>query len=323
MKRQRGRNRGGGGGGKPQHNANRSFDSNGPEGIKVRGAAQGVFEKYTQLARDAASAGDRVLAENYLQHAEHYFRTVRAMQPTRPPSEILGREGSTNFDIDFEAEPDENAVETNEPTEGASDGEGGGDQQQRDRNFDNNNGGRRDGGYQDRPRFENRDRQDRGEGQGSGQGQGQGRRDRWRDRDDRPRDDRPREARDDRPREDRPQSDRPRDDRPRDDRPRDDRPREDRPERTFDRDDRPRRERFDRDREPRETPVAAEAPAPVADEAPSRRLRGQDGAVSEAPAFLSRGPSVAPAAAPASDEADAPKPRARRPRKIVASEGDI
>ena len=80
MKRQRGRNRGGGGGNKPQQqNANRAFDSNGPEGVKVRGAAQGVFEKYQQLARDASSAGDRVLAENYLQHAEHYFRILNAM----------------------------------------------------------------------------------------------------------------------------------------------------------------------------------------------------------------------------------------------------
>ena len=62
MKRQRGRNnRGGAGsGGKPQqHNANRAFDSNGPEGVKVRGAAQSVYEKYQQLARDATSSGDR------------------------------------------------------------------------------------------------------------------------------------------------------------------------------------------------------------------------------------------------------------------------
>ena len=67
MKRQRSRNRSsGGGGGKPQHNANRAFDSNGPDGVKVRGAAQHVFEKYQQLARDAQSASDRVLAENYL-----------------------------------------------------------------------------------------------------------------------------------------------------------------------------------------------------------------------------------------------------------------
>src|SRR3954466_12207062 len=108
MKRQRGRNRGGGGGGggKPQQqNANRAFDSNGPEGIKVRGNAQHVFEKYQQLARDAASAGDRVLAENYLQHSEHYFRLLRAMQPTRPVSEIMSRDQfPRGYDIDFEDE---------------------------------------------------------------------------------------------------------------------------------------------------------------------------------------------------------------------------
>ena len=95
MKRQRGRNnRGGtGSGGKPQqHNANRAFDSNGPEGVKVRGAAQGVYEKYQQLARDATSSGDRVLAENYLQHAEHYFRVLRAIQPNRPVSDIIGQD---------------------------------------------------------------------------------------------------------------------------------------------------------------------------------------------------------------------------------------
>ena len=113
MKRQRSRNRnggggnggGGGGGGKPQQNANRAFDSNGPEGVKVRGAAQHVYEKYQQLARDATTLGDRVLAENYLQHAEHYFRMMRAMQPLRPVSEILGRDQFVSgFDIDFEDE---------------------------------------------------------------------------------------------------------------------------------------------------------------------------------------------------------------------------
>src|ERR1700712_3345311 len=110
MKRQRGRNRNGSstssGGNKPQlHNANRAFDSNGPEGIKVRGNAQHVFEKYQQLARDASSAGDRVLAENYLQHAEHYFRVIRVVQPTRPLSDIIGRDNfAGGLDIDFEDE---------------------------------------------------------------------------------------------------------------------------------------------------------------------------------------------------------------------------
>lgn len=107
MKRQRSRNRGGGGG-KPQHNANRAFESNGPDGVKIWGAAQHVFEKYQQLARDALTAGDRVLGESYQQHAEHYFRLLRAVQPQRPASDIIGRDAFTSgVDIDFEDESGE------------------------------------------------------------------------------------------------------------------------------------------------------------------------------------------------------------------------
>ena len=139
MKRQRGRNRGGGGGGggggKPQaQNANRAFDSNGPEGAKVRGNAQHVFEKYQQLARDASAAGDRVLGENYLQHAEHYFRLLRAMQPTRPASEILGRDNfSSGFDIDFE---DEGAQAQSEAADAACRGNDGGNHERHEPDAD-------------------------------------------------------------------------------------------------------------------------------------------------------------------------------------------
>jgi hypothetical protein len=70
-----GHNVGNGGG----HNPNRTFDSNGPE-IKIRGSASNVYEKYLQLARDANASGDRIMAENYLQHAEHYFRIMAAAQ---------------------------------------------------------------------------------------------------------------------------------------------------------------------------------------------------------------------------------------------------
>ena len=69
-----GNNNGGGGGG---FNPNRTYDSSGPE-IKIRGSASHVYEKYLQLARDANSGGDRVMAENYLQHAEHYYRIMAA-----------------------------------------------------------------------------------------------------------------------------------------------------------------------------------------------------------------------------------------------------
>jgi hypothetical protein len=69
----------GGGGGGGGFNPNRTFDSSGPE-VKIRGSAAHVYEKYLQLARDANSSGDRVTAENYLQHAEHYFRIMAAQQ---------------------------------------------------------------------------------------------------------------------------------------------------------------------------------------------------------------------------------------------------
>jgi hypothetical protein len=55
------------------------FESNGPD-IKIRGTASHVAEKYVQLARDARSSGDPVAAENYYQHAEHYFRLIAAAQ---------------------------------------------------------------------------------------------------------------------------------------------------------------------------------------------------------------------------------------------------
>ena len=70
-----GNNNGGGGG----FNPNRTFDSSGPD-VKIRGSASHVYEKYLQLARDSNSSGDRVTAENYLQHAEHYFRIMAAQQ---------------------------------------------------------------------------------------------------------------------------------------------------------------------------------------------------------------------------------------------------
>jgi hypothetical protein len=328
MKRQRGRNRGGGGG-KPQQNANRAFDSNGPEGIKVRGNAQHVFEKYQQLARDANAAGDRVLAENYLQHAEHYFRLLRAIQPQRPASEILGRDQfASGFDIDFEDESGAQAqpyiAEDGETSEEGVEarGERAGwqerpreDRSRDDRNRDDRN---REGRDRDRGRDRWRDRDDRPRGE----------RDDRRDRDDRPRDERPRDERprDERPRDDRPRDDRPRDERPRDERPRDERPRDDRP-----RDDRPRgdredrRERGDRNREerPERDPLAVVEPQAqpplVAEERASPMLRDADGGASHAPAFLQQ-PATRPEAA--DDEAPARRPRRRRaPRSFEGDAG--
>src|SRR5579862_8206728 len=97
-KRNRGRHLNGGGGGHQQQQGNRPrpphrvqvFESSGPS-VKIRGNAYQVFERYIALAREAASAGDRIAAENLYQHAEHYFRVMNAdgngqgqMVPPRP-----------------------------------------------------------------------------------------------------------------------------------------------------------------------------------------------------------------------------------------------
>ncbi len=147
MKRMRGRNhRGGGsGGGVPiRHqtgnvplNRNHVFDSSGPD-LRIRGTSQQLFEKYLQLGRDATSSADRVMAESYFQHAEHYFRILNAMnqaaqaqgQPNgngngagpqrRQPYESHGNEpqtaeqqqGSDQDDEDETADTDEQPAET-------------------------------------------------------------------------------------------------------------------------------------------------------------------------------------------------------------------
>jgi hypothetical protein len=56
---------------------NQTFDSNGPT-IKIRGSALQIFERYIALAREATANGDRIAAENFYQHAEHYFRINNA-----------------------------------------------------------------------------------------------------------------------------------------------------------------------------------------------------------------------------------------------------
>ena len=98
--RQRSRN----GGRKHVNPLSRSFESNGPD-VKVRGNAPHIAEKYLQLARDAQSSGDSVMAENYLQHAEHYFRIVAAAQQQLNPR-TDGQPQDDDFDDDM---PDMNS----------------------------------------------------------------------------------------------------------------------------------------------------------------------------------------------------------------------
>ncbi len=80
---------------------NRVFDSSGPEG-KVRGTPQQIIEKYNQLARDAQLSNDRVAAENFQQHAEHYTRLLseaqREIDARREEQERINRERQAERD---------------------------------------------------------------------------------------------------------------------------------------------------------------------------------------------------------------------------------
>lgn len=83
---------------RPSNSRNQNFDSNGPEG-RVRGSASQVFEKYLTLARDAQSSGDRIAAENYFQHAEHYYRILNVNAQNdrdRAQSNGSGQRGAVN-----------------------------------------------------------------------------------------------------------------------------------------------------------------------------------------------------------------------------------
>ena len=124
MKRSRGRGR------RQQNPVNRSYDSNGPD-VRVRGTASQVYEKYQALARDAMSAGDRVMAENYQQHAEHYFRILQSFQPQPSEANEAAAEngndtahGNNNgFAEDGAAPIDGSAAPNGQDTHGASDNE--------------------------------------------------------------------------------------------------------------------------------------------------------------------------------------------------------
>jgi hypothetical protein len=140
----------------------RSYESNGPD-VKIRGTAQHIADKYAQLARDAQSSGDPVAAENYFQHAEHYYRMIAAAQ-----EQLRQQYGTAQRPFDEESDEGDE--------EGAPNGFGYGDRQQGAQMDDMGegypqpyvNGG--DRGPQ--PRYDRQDRgdrPDRGERQDRGQ----------------------------------------------------------------------------------------------------------------------------------------------------------
>jgi hypothetical protein len=209
MKRNRNQRRrqgGGGGGGGGGMNPNRALDSNGPD-VRIRGTANQIYEKYQALARDAASSGDRVKAENYLQHAEHYFRLIRSLQPAQPPPGAEQQPGEGDFESEQptigdypERRPDSGEGERRGPEAEAEQphGEGAGDAGRLDHRSNDAEGEERS--FTERP--ENRERRDFREGreQRSGPREERDARDRDDDRRGHRRRNRPRRADRDEPR---------------------------------------------------------------------------------------------------------------------------
>ncbi|HLQ90378.1 MAG TPA: DUF4167 domain-containing protein [Xanthobacteraceae bacterium] len=97
---------------KNQNPMARVFESNGPD-VKIRGNPSHIAEKYVQLARDAQTSGDPISAENYFQHAEHYYRLIASAQEQfrqsnpnlgRPDGDMQGNVRDDGFDDGDEGE---------------------------------------------------------------------------------------------------------------------------------------------------------------------------------------------------------------------------
>lgn len=111
---------------------NRVFDSSGPEG-KVRGTPQQIIEKYQTLARDAQLSNDRVAAENFLQHAEHYtrllaeaMREMAAEQESRQGQNAPYQGGHNNNGGSYQGQPQGNwnaPQRSHDPRGDSADGE--------------------------------------------------------------------------------------------------------------------------------------------------------------------------------------------------------
>ena len=51
-------------------------------------SAEKLLEKYSSLAREAMSSGDKTLSENYLQHADHFMRIIEEKNRNRNLSKV-------------------------------------------------------------------------------------------------------------------------------------------------------------------------------------------------------------------------------------------
>ena len=89
-------------------NKNTVIDSAGPDG-RQRGSVSQLSEKYISLASDAASSDDRILAESFLQFADHYYRLQKEIEINNEAKETrIKNETQSSEEAVTEAETDKN-----------------------------------------------------------------------------------------------------------------------------------------------------------------------------------------------------------------------
>jgi hypothetical protein len=151
---------------------NRVFDSSGPEG-KVRGTPQQIIDKYLILARDAQLSNDRVAAENFLQHAEHYTRLLgEAQREQAAEQESRRQQDQQNQQRDGQNQQ-RDRYDRGDRGDGAQNDRGNEAQAEGNSDPVSGNGGSGNGGSGNGRRDDRRDdrrdrRQDRSSGQDSG-----------------------------------------------------------------------------------------------------------------------------------------------------------
>ncbi len=94
-------------------NSNSDFKHRNP-GRNNQNAAK-LIEKYNNLAREASSSGDKILSENYLQHADHFSRILNLQEQNK-----ISNENTNVIEQNFkknEIEIDKKKDETNIPNE--------------------------------------------------------------------------------------------------------------------------------------------------------------------------------------------------------------
>jgi hypothetical protein len=94
-------------------NKNTVLDSSGPDG-RQRGSVSQLNEKYTSLAADAAASDDRILAESYLQFADHYHRHQKEIEIINEAREVkssVEKNNSENNATEHELEKSEKDID--------------------------------------------------------------------------------------------------------------------------------------------------------------------------------------------------------------------